>query len=146
VIAKVEADATPPSGWPTPARPWAAGLTDLINRVVKPRLQTVPGVADVQIGGDRKYAMRIWLDPDKLAAYRLTVQDVEDALRRQNLEVPAGRIESQPARVQRHRAHRSQHRGAVQRHRAEDTGGYTVRLRDVARVEEAAPANVRACA
>ena len=39
--------------------------------------------------------MRIWLDPDQLAAYRLTVQDVEDALRRQNLEVPAGRIESQ---------------------------------------------------
>jgi multidrug efflux pump len=57
----------------------------------------VPGVADVQIGGDRKYAMRIWLDPDKLAAYRLTVQDVEDALRRQNLEVPAGRIESSSA-------------------------------------------------
>jgi len=58
-------------------------------------LQTIPGVADVQIGGDRRFAMRIWLDPDKLAAYRLTVQDVEDALRKQNLEVPAGRIESQ---------------------------------------------------
>ncbi len=65
------------------------------HRIVKPRLQTVPGVADVQINGDRKYSMRIWLDPDQLAAYRLTVQDVEDALRRQNLEVPAGRIESQ---------------------------------------------------
>ena len=60
-------------------------VTDIINRIVKPRLQTVPGVADVQIfGGDRKFAMRIWLDPDKLAAYQLTVQDVEDALRRQN--------------------------------------------------------------
>jgi multidrug efflux pump len=95
VIAKVEADATPTI--------WLAyvsdtidplELTDLLNRVVKPRLQTVPGVADVQIGGDRRYAMRIEVDPDRLAAYRLTVQDVEDALRRQNLEVPAGRIES----------------------------------------------------
>jgi multidrug efflux pump len=96
IIAKVEADAFPVV--------WLAfnsanlsplQITDLINRVVKPRLQTIPGVADVQINGDRKFAMRIWLDPDQLAAFRLTVQDVEDALRRQNLEVPAGRIESQ---------------------------------------------------
>ena len=54
-----------------------------------------PAWPTCSINGDRKYAMRIWLDPDKLAAYRLTVQDVEDALRKQNLEVPAGRIESQ---------------------------------------------------
>jgi multidrug efflux pump len=48
----------------------------------------------VRVYGERKYSMRLWLDPDRLAAYRLTVQDVEDALRRSNLEVPAGRIES----------------------------------------------------
>ena len=53
------------------------------------------GVADVRIYGERKYAMRVWLDPDKLAGYRLTTQDVEDAIRRSNLELPAGRIESQ---------------------------------------------------
>jgi multidrug efflux pump len=96
VIAKVEADATP-TIWLayTSETMGPLELTEIINRVVKPRLQTVPGVADVQIGGDREFAMRIWLDPDLLAAYRLTVQDVEDALRRQNLEVPAGRIESQ---------------------------------------------------
>ncbi|MBL8307613.1 MAG: efflux RND transporter permease subunit, partial [Rubrivivax sp.] len=95
VIAKVEADATP-TVWVayTSDTMGTLELTDLINRVVKPRLQTVPGVADVQMGGDRRYAMRVWLDADRLAAYRLTVQDVEDALRRQNLEVPAGRIES----------------------------------------------------
>jgi multidrug efflux pump len=96
VISKVEADATP-TIWLayTSETMGTLELTDLINRVVKPRLQTVTGVADVQVGGDRRYAMRIWVDPDKLASYRLTVQDVEDALRRQNLEVPAGRIESQ---------------------------------------------------
>jgi multidrug efflux pump len=95
VISKVEADATP-TIWLayTSETMGPLELTDLINRVVKPRLQTVPGVADVQIGGDRKYSMRIWLDADRMAAYRLTVQDIEDALRRQNLEVPAGRIES----------------------------------------------------
>jgi multidrug efflux pump len=96
VIAKVEADAFPIMWLAfTTETMNALEVTDFIGRVVKPRLQTVPGVADVQIGGDRRYAMRIWLDADKLAAYRLTVQDVEDALRRQNLEVPAGRIESQ---------------------------------------------------
>jgi membrane fusion protein (multidrug efflux system) len=112
-------------------------LTDLVNRIVKPRLQTVPGVADVQIGGDRKYAMRVWLDPDKLAAYRLTVQDVEDACGAE--PGGAGRTHREPAaRVQRHRAHRPEHRGAVRRHRAQECQRlYTVRLRDVGRVQEA---------
>src|SRR5207244_7708888 len=70
-------------------------INDLVNRIVKPRLQTVSGVADVRIFGERKYAMRVWLDPEKLAGYRLSSQDVEDAIRRSNLELPAGRIESQ---------------------------------------------------
>ena len=96
VIAKVEADATP-TIWLAFTSDTLSPLevTDVINRIVKPRLQTVPGVSNVQVNGDRLFAMRIWLDPDKLAAYRLTVQDVEDAIRKQNLEVPAGRIESQ---------------------------------------------------
>jgi multidrug efflux pump len=95
VIAKVEADAFPviwlalSSDTHSPLQ-----LSDLANRIVKPVLQTAPGAADVRVYGERKYSMRVWLDPDRLAAYRLTVQDVEDAIRRANLEVPAGRIES----------------------------------------------------
>ncbi len=139
VIAKVEADATP-TIWLayTSETLGTLELTDLINRVVKPRLQTVPGVADVQIGGDRKYAMRVWIDPDQLAAYKLTVQDVEEALRRQNLEVPAGRIESRQrefsvtARTDLNTV--AQFNDIV----LKTVAGYTVRLRDVARVEEAA--------
>jgi multidrug efflux pump subunit AcrB len=53
-----------------------------------------PGAADVRVFGERRISMRIWLDPAKLAAYRVTPADVEDALRRQNVEIPAGRIES----------------------------------------------------
>ena len=139
VIAKVEADATP-TIWLAFTSQTLSPLevTDLINRIVKPRLQTIPGVADVQIGGDRKYAMRIWLDPDKLAAYRVTVQDVEDALRRQNLEVPSGRIESQQrefnvtTRTDLNTV--AQFAGIALR----STNNYTVHLRDVGRVEEAA--------
>ena len=139
VISKVEADATP-TIWLayTSETMGPLELTDLINRVVKPRLQTVTGVADVQVGGDRRFAMRIWLDPERLASYRLTVQDVEDALRRQNLEVPAGRIESQQrefsvtARTDLNTV--AQFNDIVLR----NVGGNFVRLRDVARVQEAA--------
>lgn len=139
VIAKVEADATP-TIWLAFSSDTLSPLviTDLINRIVKPRLQTVPGVADVQINGDRKFSMRVWVDPDKLAAYRLTVQDVEDALRRQNLEVPAGRIESQ----QREFSVTAQTDLTTPAQFGDVTvktvNGFSVRLRDVARLEEAA--------
>ncbi|MFY9509855.1 MAG: efflux RND transporter permease subunit [Rubrivivax sp.] len=140
IIAKVEADATP-TIWLafTSEQLDPLQLTDLVNRIVKPRLQTVPGVADVQIGGDRRYAMRIWLDADRLAAYRLTVQDVEDALRRQNLEVPAGRIESRQREF--NVTARTDLNTVAQFNEIAlktSAGGYTVRMRDVARVEEAA--------
>ncbi|MFN5158615.1 MAG: efflux RND transporter permease subunit [Betaproteobacteria bacterium] len=137
VISKVEADATPTIWLAYTSETMSTlELTDLINRVVKPRLQTVPGVADVQLGGDRRFAMRVWLDPDRLAAYRLTVQDVEDALRRQNLEVPAGRIESAQrefsvtARTDLNRA------SEFEQVALRTVNGYTVRLGDVARIEE----------
>lgn len=143
VIAKVEADAFPVI--------WLAftsdslqplQINDLVNRVVKPRLQTVTGVADVRIFGERKYAMRVWLDPDKLAGFRLTTQDVEDAIRRSNLELPAGRIESQQREFsvtsQTDLAKPEQFGNIVIR----SVNGFPVRLRDVARVQEA-PADER---
>ena len=138
VVAKVEADATP-TIWISfsSATRSPLELTDLLERVVRPRLQTVSGVADVWIRGDRRFSMRIWVDPDKLAGYRLTVQDVEDALRRQNLEVPAGRIES----VQREFSVTAQTDLTTASQFADvalrNVNGYTVRLRDVARVEQA---------
>ncbi len=95
VIAKVEADANPVI-WIafSSDRHSALEVTDVATRIVKPRLQTLPGAADVRVFGDRKFAMRIWLDKQRLAAYQLTPADVEDALKKQNVEVPAGRIES----------------------------------------------------
>ena len=139
VVSKVEADAQPVIWLAFTSETMSPlEVTDVINRIVKPRLQTIPGVADVQIGGDRKFAMRIWLDPDKLAAYRITVQDVEDALRRQNLEVPAGRIESQQREFSvtaRTDLNTVAQFGDVN---LKQVSGYTVRLADVARIEQAA--------
>jgi len=69
-------------------------LTDYAERNIVDRLSTVPGVARVSIAGARRYSMRIWLDRLALAARQLTVTDIEDALRRENVELPAGRLES----------------------------------------------------
>jgi multidrug efflux pump len=68
-------------------------LTDVADRILKERIQRLPGVGSVIIGGERRYAMRVWLDPLRMAAHGLTVQDVESAIRRENAEIPAGRIE-----------------------------------------------------
>lgn len=69
-------------------------LSDYADRYLADRFSVVAGVAQVRIGGERRYAMRIWLDRQALAARQLTVQDVEAALRAENVELPAGRIES----------------------------------------------------
>lgn len=64
----------------------------LCEYVLAQRLQSIPGVSSVQIWGQRKYAMRLWIDPVKLAAYGLTVADVRTALNRQNVELPSGKL------------------------------------------------------
>lgn len=143
VIAKVEADAFP-TIWIAFTSETRSPLevTDLVNRVVKPRLQTVPGVADVQVNGDRQFAMRIWLDPDKLAAYRLTTAEVEDAIRKQNLEVPAGRIESQQREFSVTARTDLNTVAQFSEIALKQVNGYTVRMKDVAKVEQA-PASER---
>lgn len=135
VIAKIEADASPvvwlalSSDVHTPLQ-----LSDLANRIAKPLLQTAPGAADVRMFGERRYAMRIWIDPDRLAAYRLTVQDVEDALRRSNLEVPAGRIESSQREFNVTAATDLQTPEQFRSVALRTANGQTIRLGDVARV------------
>ena len=141
VIAKVEADANPiiwlafSSDVHTPLE-----VTDVANRIVKPRLQTLPGAADVRIFGERKFSMRIWLDKQRLAAYQLTPADIEEALRRQNVEVPAGRIESSEREfsvVATTDLRTPEEFGAVV---VRTVDSYPVRIRDVARVEIGAAA------
>ena len=133
IIAKVEADSQPviyiavEAGSLSPLE-----ASDYVKRYIQPRLSVLPGAADVRIFGERQVSMRVNLDRSRLAGYKLTVQDVEDAIRRQNAEIPAGRIESQSReftvvaetdlrsaeRVQQH--HHRQHRrlpGAAARRR-----------------------------
>lgn len=67
-------------------------ITEYANNVLVERLQTIPGVSSIQVWGEKRYAMRIWFDPAKLSAYNLTPGDVADALNRENVELPSGKI------------------------------------------------------
>jgi len=95
IIAKQDSDAQPiiwiamNSDRNTPLE-----LTTLAERQIKPRFQGVPGVSSVIIGGEKRYAMRLWLDSDRMAARQVTVLDVQRALREQNVELPSGRVEN----------------------------------------------------
>lgn len=68
-------------------------LTDIAERTFKEKLQTIPGVSEISIWGEKRYSMRLWMDPFKLAALGLTPLDVRNALQRENVELPTGRIE-----------------------------------------------------
>jgi multidrug efflux pump len=111
-------------------------LTDYARRYLVDRFSVLDGVARVRVGGGQVYAMRIWLDRSALAARNLTVTDVEDALRAENLELPAGSIDSEDrqftVRTERTFTNADDFSQLVLA-RSED--GYLVRLSDVARVE-----------
>ncbi len=111
-------------------------LTDYAERFLSDRFSVIDGVAQIRIGGAQSYAMRVWLDRQALAARNLTVADVEQALRSENIELPAGSIESQTrqftVRVAR-QFNAADEFARLVLFRGDD--GYLVRLGDVARVE-----------
>ncbi|MEE8079213.1 MAG: efflux RND transporter permease subunit, partial [Pseudomonadales bacterium] len=118
-------------------------LHDYTERYIVDRFSVIPGVSTVAISGGARPSMRIWLDRLDLAARSLTVSDIEEALRRQNLELPAGRIESpdREFRVRLERAYQSpEDFRALVIKRGE--GGHLIRLGEVALVE-LAPRNTR---
>ncbi len=136
VVAKIEADAQ--------AIIWLAfssdrqsplEITDYADRVVADQLKTLPGVASVIVGGGRRYAMRIWLDPGRMAALGITVQDVEAALRSQNTELPSGRIESQMREFSVLAQTDLRTPSEFERVIIRDSGGVLVRLEDIGRAE-----------
>lgn len=116
-------------------------VTEAADRFVKDRLQTLPGVAKVIYYAPRYYAMRIWLDRTRLAAYGLTPADVEDALRQQNVEIPAGRIESKEREFTVLAETDLNTPKEFEQIVLKDSDGYLVRIKDVAKVELGAEEN-----
>jgi len=119
----------------TSDRMTTAEITDYIDRFVVDRLATLDGVANLRIYGDRAFAVRIWLDRRALAARMLTVSDVESALLRNNVELPAGEVRSQDRQLSVRLNSRLQSVEDFRDVVLDRIAGYPVRLGDVARVE-----------
>lgn len=136
VVAKVEADAQPIIYLAFSSdRHTSLEVTDIADRLVKPRLQNLDGVAEARLFGARKFAMRLWLDPVRIAAYGLTAADVESALRRQNLEVPSGRIEGRSREFNVVAETDMRTVEDFERLVIRESRGYLVRFSDIGRVE-----------
>ncbi|HEY8994574.1 MAG TPA: efflux RND transporter permease subunit [Lacunisphaera sp.] len=135
VITKADADSSPVITLAFNSERYSRlELVELVERIAIQRLQTIPGVGTVGVRGPR-YAMRLWVDSDRLAAHQLTVGDVENALRQQNVEIPGGRIESSsrefPVRIEGRMTQVAEFENLVLATR----GGYQVKFSDVGRVE-----------
>jgi multidrug efflux pump len=138
VVRKVDADASPIMFLVVSKPGWSRlQLSDWVDRNLVDRFSSLDGVARVFIGGEARPAMRIWMRPERLAGFGLTPADIEAALRTQNVELPAGRLESAQQnvtlRVERPFATPEQFRTLIV---GRGSDGYLVRLGDVARIEQ----------
>ncbi|WP_211109998.1 efflux RND transporter permease subunit [Acuticoccus mangrovi] len=118
----------------TSSRMTPAEITDYVDRYVVDRLATVPGVASIDLYGDRPYAVRIWLDRRAMAARNLTVTDIQQALQRANVELPAGEIESTSRQLMVRLNSRLPTVEAFRNVVIDRVAGYPIRLSDVARI------------
>ena len=136
VIAKQEADADPFFWMALSGENYSMlQLSDIADRNVKKRLQSLAGVGSAFIAGERRYSMRLWLSTAALAAYDVTVQDVENAVRDRNVEVPAGRIESTKREFTVRSLGELKTPEEFQELVVRNTGTQLVKLKDLARVE-----------
>ena len=136
VIAKVEAGAAPFMYLAlTSTEREPVEVNDFAENQIKDALQTISGVAEIRILGARRHAMRIWLQKDKMAALRITPSDIEQAIRRQNIELPAGLIESGSREFSVYPQTRLSTTAEFKDIIVRQDSGYQVRLDDVARVE-----------
>ena len=110
-------------------------ITQIADDVFKERLQTIPEVSSVDIWGEKEYAMRLWLEPQRLAAYRLSALDVQRAIQRENVELPSGRIEGDEVELTVRTMSRLQDAEDFNNLIIKQEGGSVVRLRDVGRAE-----------
>jgi multidrug efflux pump len=132
IVAKADADAVPIVflGVQSSTRNLLE-LSEMANNIFKERFQTIPGVSSVQIWGEKKYSMRLWLEPERLAAFGLSAVDVRNALNRENIELPSGRIEGDKTELSIRTVGRLTTEDEFNDLIIKEDGGGIVRLRDL---------------
>ncbi|MFN7300779.1 MAG: efflux RND transporter permease subunit [Bacteroidia bacterium] len=108
-------------------------VSDFAENVVAERLQTIPGVSSIQIWGQRRYAMRLWMDPVKMAAHSVTPIDIQRALDRENIDLPGGKIAGNTSELAVKTQGRYRSEEAFNQMVVLETGGRVVRLADIGR-------------
>ncbi len=110
-------------------------VNDFADRVIRERIQTIPGVSNVRIFGEKRYAMRLWMDPVRLAAHGLTPLDVQAALAAQNVDLPSGRLEGSTVEIGLRTASRLTTEDEFNSMILKEEGGRQIQFRDVGRAE-----------
>lgn len=136
LIDKFDIDATPVATIAVSGRRNLREVTEIARKQIKEELETVTGVGSVVLVGGQRRAIHIWLDPDKLAAYQLSAEDVRQALARQNLELPGGRVDQGPQELVLRTMGRMDSPEAFLDLIVADRGSQPIRIRDVGRVED----------
>jgi multidrug efflux pump len=132
IVAKADADAMPIINLNVKSdKRNLLQLSEFANNIFKERFQTIPGVSAVNIWGEKRYSMRLWLDPAKLAAYNLTPIDVRNAINRENVELPTGLIEGSRTELSIRTIGRLQNEEEFNDLIIKEVGGNIVRLRDI---------------
>jgi multidrug efflux pump len=135
IVAKMDADASPVIWLALAGGTDQIAVSRVAEDVVQDRLAKLPGVASVVIAGERRMSMRIWIDNDRLTSYQLTVDDIANALRRENVDIPSGRIEGPDREFTVRTLGELDNAGDFEEMVVASVKGQAVRLRDVGRVE-----------
>jgi HAE1 family hydrophobic/amphiphilic exporter-1 len=136
-VQKLDPDSAPVLLYAISAKRQTIDVTSIVEKEIQERLQTVSGVGDVIVYGGRRREIHINVSPDRLRAYDLTVTDVAQALRTQNLELPAGRVEAGATELTIRALGRLQNAEQFGDMVVKTVNGYPVRIRDLGRAEEA---------
>ncbi len=143
VVSKADADGNPIIGVSLYSKSRdLLELSDIADNIFKERLQTIPGVSRVDIWGEKRYSMRLWIDPQRLAAFNLTAVDIRNALSRSNIELPSGRIQGQSVDLGVRTLSRLQTVEDFSNLILKENEGAIVRFKDVGRAE-LAPENLQ---
>ncbi len=135
-IQKLDPDSSPIMLYAVSAKRPTIDVTSIVENELQEKLQTVTGVGDVIVYGGRRREIHIYANPDRLRAYNLTVSDVAQALRAQNMELPAGRIDAGGQELSIRALGRIEHAGQFSDLVIKTVNGYPIRVRDIGRAEE----------